>query len=343
MPQYTVTNWLLTREVRLEAPVATPLGGKVKMLFCWIDVTFECEGRKLIAESVRLALPPRVHASRRGESWPADRALAATLDEALQRNRQSIVDNDDGLQKAMWSKVLAGRPLPGSSRIKPMKSSVPASGCAQKGCGCLVLVLLAGFGLYSCMEHENARRAALTPSQRAAEDKTAETEQLKIKVRRVAEGYVRNFLKFPDDASFGWGGDASANPEGDVFGCEGTVRAKNAFGAALTYRWEAIVFLDGDTWRLVTLVIDGKTVVDHDDLTAAIKAKHAKALAPENKRPSLVWRTWTDKAGKHETEAALVRRDKNSVVLRKSDGKEVTVPLDKLSDEDREWLRKNDL
>lgn len=52
-------------------------------------------------------------------------------------------------------------------------------------------------------------------------------------------------------------------------------------------------------------------------------------------------RTWTDATGQHRTEAALVSYDPTakSVRLRKRDGSEITVALDKLSAADAEFLR----
>lgn len=52
------------------------------------------------------------------------------------------------------------------------------------------------------------------------------------------------------------------------------------------------------------------------------------------------FRMWTDSTGKHKIEAKLVTADTLSVkLLRKVDGKTVTVPKDKLSQADQEFLR----
>lgn len=45
--------------------------------------------------------------------------------------------------------------------------------------------------------------------------------------------------------------------------------------------------------------------------------------------------TWTDITGKFKIEATFVRIDNQSVVLKKSDGKEISVPLNKLNEESR--------
>jgi hypothetical protein len=45
---------------------------------------------------------------------------------------------------------------------------------------------------------------------------------------------------------------------------------------------------------------------------------------------------WSDKSGKFAIEATLVKIENNNVVLRKKDGKEITVPLDKLDSKSRQ-------
>jgi S1-C subfamily serine protease len=51
-------------------------------------------------------------------------------------------------------------------------------------------------------------------------------------------------------------------------------------------------------------------------------------------------RTWKDNSGKFEIEATLVTSDAKQVVLKKTDGSIITVPIDKLSDSDQRFLKK---
>ncbi|MEM8679182.1 MAG: SHD1 domain-containing protein [Planctomycetota bacterium] len=44
---------------------------------------------------------------------------------------------------------------------------------------------------------------------------------------------------------------------------------------------------------------------------------------------------WTDGTGKHQTEAAFVRVNGTDLILRKADGKQITVPLEKLCEADQ--------
>ena len=49
-------------------------------------------------------------------------------------------------------------------------------------------------------------------------------------------------------------------------------------------------------------------------------------------------RTWTDSTGQHKIQATLVRRTADSVTLQTADGRNISLPLNKLSDQDRRLL-----
>jgi hypothetical protein len=49
-------------------------------------------------------------------------------------------------------------------------------------------------------------------------------------------------------------------------------------------------------------------------------------------------RTWKDKSGKFSIRAELVESDGTTVKLKKEDGKVISVPVDRLSDQDRQFL-----
>ena len=49
-------------------------------------------------------------------------------------------------------------------------------------------------------------------------------------------------------------------------------------------------------------------------------------------------RTWSDRAGKFKVEATLLAVESDHVVLRRTDGKEVTVQTDRLCDDDQKYL-----
>jgi len=66
---------------------------------------------------------------------------------------------------------------------------------------------------------------------------------------------------------------------------------------------------------------------------AAIEQEKAKKELEAAK-----WRTWTDSTGKYTTYAKYSGIAFDKVTLIKQDGSKVQLPLDKLSDEDREWV-----
>ena len=51
-------------------------------------------------------------------------------------------------------------------------------------------------------------------------------------------------------------------------------------------------------------------------------------------------RTWTDSTGKHKIEATFLGIEDNKVKLHRTDGKELAVPLDRLSKADQEFAKK---
>jgi hypothetical protein len=63
-------------------------------------------------------------------------------------------------------------------------------------------------------------------------------------------------------------------------------------------------------------------------------------LEPEPEpEPETTFRTWTDSTGEHKVEAEFVSATMGQVKLRKADGSEVVLPMERLSEADQEWLR----
>jgi SLA1 Homology Domain 1 (SHD1) protein len=59
-------------------------------------------------------------------------------------------------------------------------------------------------------------------------------------------------------------------------------------------------------------------------------------------RPAVASRTWTDATGQYTLEADLVAADDKTVVLQRADHELAAVPIDQLSDKDREYLKSQD-
>jgi hypothetical protein len=52
-------------------------------------------------------------------------------------------------------------------------------------------------------------------------------------------------------------------------------------------------------------------------------------------------RPWKDATGKFTIEAVFVSKAASTITLKKEDGKEVTLPIAKLSKEDQAWIKEN--
>jgi hypothetical protein len=175
----------------------------------------------------------------------------------------------------------------------------------------------------------------------------------------TAEYCVKQYLKYPHDAKFPWFGvSAVYNPKLSAWQVNGKVTARNTFGADLTSEWMAIVHLsDSNTWECYALEIDKKAVVVSEEFKAKIgeaaakvradkllaeeqvKAeKNAAKAAAKEKEIEARRRTWRDRTGTFSVDASLVSRTPKKVTLRKDDGETVDVPLEKLSDEDKQYL-----
>jgi|GEM_PF-6819063 len=62
---------------------------------------------------------------------------------------------------------------------------------------------------------------------------------------------------------------------------------------------------------------------------------------PDERMKKLIPRTWSDQTGKFKVDATLLKQEGDKVTLKRKDGKEVTLPLDKLSKADQEFLKGN--
>ncbi len=109
----------------------------------------------------------------------------------------------------------------------------------------------------------------------------------------------------------------------------------------------------GQRWNYVTVLKDSteETVPIHWDSQPTqfdglihrsqliIRKIDLKKL--RSKATRLAQRVWTDVTGKHSVEAKLSSRTDTHITLVKVDGKEVKLPIDKLSSADQKWLKDN--
>jgi len=162
----------------------------------------------------------------------------------------------------------------------------------------------------------------------------------------ASEKAVRQYLKHPRDASFGWTHDLRTNEAKDLYFLKSTVKSPNDFGAKLTAEWATIVSVRDGQAEVLLCTIDDQTMYRSpklDELQAeADKAASEEAEEPPPEpepEPEREYRTWTDKSGEHQTEAELVSFAMGTVKLRKPDGQEVELSIDQLSDADQQYIR----
>ena len=69
-----------------------------------------------------------------------------------------------------------------------------------------------------------------------------------------------------------------------------------------------------------------------------VQGEATSLSVPKQNKDTSVLRTWTDSTGRHTTEARFGGTSRGKVKLIKEDGINIEVPLDKLSDEDQQWI-----
>jgi hypothetical protein len=106
------------------------------------------------------------------------------------------------------------------------------------------------------------------------------------------------------------------------------------------------VFSFGEAHQMVTRRAPAPRFVTASELEAALKeAELAEAKKIEGRKKQreteakAMVRTWTDSTGKHSIEAEFRGMVDGKVKLRKMDGSEINLPLEKLSDADQKWVR----
>lgn len=207
---------------------------------------------------------------------------------------------------------------------------------------CAMFIACGGAGSSGKSGAGPSNAQAASPNEPDIEEQ-AEAEQ-------YAEKCILKFIKHPLDASFAWGNTTGHMGE-HTWVSSGTFTAKNGFGAELTHKFECYVWLENNTWNCRSVIVDDEILYANDTRSTHERAKSegdkaaesATAKADENAAPTLhdQVRMWTSADGKHKTEANFsgYKPDSKSVLLTKTDGSIVTVPLDKLSADDQALVK----
>jgi|GEM_PF-796362 len=104
------------------------------------------------------------------------------------------------------------------------------------------------------------------------------------------------------------------------------------------------VIVEKSSGEEITLVLDSLSQKDRDYLEesgylAAAEASSTASLA-DGSTEAIVAREFTDSTGNYRVTATFVKLDGNDVTLRKDDGSEVVLPLDRLSETDQQYVKK---
>ncbi len=212
-------------------------------------------------------------------------------------------------------------------------------------------------------EHKRQVQGQQTQQQ---EDRTEQEEEQKRKSQErqiqareyraecSIEQTIRDNLKCPSGASIETL-SARHNDDGTQWSLKGTVAARNSFNAPLTQSWEATLRMgqDESEWDVLTLRIGEEVEYVSPKVAGLLAEQEQKANAEaarrresqrkeEQERKAAIekakWRTWTSADGSYTMEAKYSGVAFGKVTLIKQDGSKVQVPLDKLSDEDQEWI-----
>ena len=202
-------------------------------------------------------------------------------------------------------------------------------------------------------------------------------DSLELYVNRVAEAFVRDYYGRRSHVQFpAQGYRVLGNREYRFFTVLSTASGRNAQGQVLSLPWKARLHWKDSYWFLYSLELDGRpqdfprpfskrgndpAYSDREPISepeppaeaaAATVAGPPQETAPPSEPPPAEMatpaaaapaaapqeRSWTDITGKHTLVAVLLGVEKGMAKLRKSDGTELEVPLEKLCQADQEWI-----
>jgi hypothetical protein len=86
------------------------------------------------------------------------------------------------------------------------------------------------------------------------------------------------------------------------------------------------------------VAIDDETLYRRE-VSEKAEPTHVRKSSPSKPREEPILRTWHDSAGTHAIEAKFHGMIGGKVRLKKADGSTITVPLEKLSDDDQAWIK----
>jgi hypothetical protein len=182
-----------------------------------------------------------------------------------------------------------------------------------------------------------------------AERVQAETGGERIVAQRAAEKLLAPLLVAPASAVYPWEEIASeqvpCDGPGRAWRVQGVVDAKNESGVPLRHKWQAFIFERDGELCPIYLEMEGQVVFG--SVTALVEAGIAKTGAIEEPAPEpeamptppVEVREWTDASGRFRVSAKFAGLAFGKVKLEREGGQVIEIEAEKLSQEDREWIR----
>lgn len=139
---------------------------------------------------------------------------------------------------------------------------------------------------------------------------------------------------------------------------KGVFNVTNVFGGEVQHTYDVSMSVEETADKIVyspvSVKISGETKYISESHVAEVIAKseelanqqaasqeaqrQADAKADAEQRRAENTRTWKDATGSHSIEATFVKMIAGKVTLKKPDGSQVDISLEKLSDDDRQWV-----
>lgn len=169
----------------------------------------------------------------------------------------------------------------------------------------------------------------------------------RIVAQRAAQKLLAPLLVAPSTAVYPWEEIRSAElpcKAGRAWLVEGVVDAKNALGVALRHSWHAVVFDRDGAMFPIYLEMEGQVVFGSALALAeagigAAAVEESQAPKRPVKPPEPELREWRDASGQFRVEARFRGAAVGKVKLERENGEVVEVAIDRLSEEDQDWIR----
>jgi hypothetical protein len=198
------------------------------------------------------------------------------------------------------------------------------------------------------------REPTETPAAPSVKDEPAEdhgtANGARYAAKHAAEKILAPLLVSPATAVYPWeeihSTQVPCRAPDRAWRVRGVVDAQNALGVPLRHKWQAFIFKRDAELFPIYLEMEGQVVFGSVAVLAEagitpgdVEATPAPKQASQPQHSSAEVREWTDASGKFRVSARFAGLAFGKVKLEREDGQVIEIEVEKLSDEDREWIR----